>query len=267
MRKVPFTKATACGNDFLIVERESCPAGADQKALTVQMCDRHDGIGADGVEWISDIALKSRQLKADLINSDGSPAEISGNGTRCVAAWYVDRHPEVTSVNVQTGAGLKTCSLVSKNTDHVEFEMAMGRPVTVDERTVAGQNGVTVDLGNPHFVLIVGSFNFNWQELAGRLQADTGAFPKGTNVEFVRLLNQHTLEARFFERGAGETRSSGTGSCASAIAAVFSRLCHSPVTVNAPGGAQIVRIEDQTYLRGQARLICAGEFSISGEKL
>jgi diaminopimelate epimerase len=170
----------------------------------------------------------------------------------------------VQSVWVETGAGGKECKLLAYSEDSFEFEMAMGRPRDVHERTVGGQSGVSVDFGNPHFVLFVGSFNFDWQGLAARLQSDTGAFPNGTNVEFVRVVDRHIVEARFFERGAGQTRSSGTGSCASAMAAVFSRLCSSPVTVKAEGGAQVVRIEDQTYLRGPARIICTGEFSISG---
>jgi diaminopimelate epimerase len=143
--------------------------------------------------------------------------------------------------------------------------MAMGRARSIEERTVDGQNGIAIGLGNPHFVLFVGSFNFGWQELGARLQADKEAFPTGTNVEFVRTIDRHTVEARFFERGAGETRSSGTGSCASALASIFARRCTSPVTVIASGGAQTVRSEDQLYLRGEARLICKGEFSISGE--
>ena len=265
MSGVRFTKAVGCGNDFLIVERADVPSGIELKKITQQMCDRHNGVGADGIEWVSDMDSSGVNVAAHLINSDGSDAEISGNGTRCVAAWYAARggNPSNT-VRIRTGAGIKECHLLSRADDHFEFEMAIGRPTQVEERKVGGQSGVMVDYGNPHFVLFVGSFNFDWQQQAERLQADTGAFPKGTNVEFVRVLNQHTVEARFFERGAGETLSSGTGSCASAMASVFSRFCSSPVTVSAPGGAQVVRIEEQTYLRGPAQLICTGEFSISG---
>jgi diaminopimelate epimerase len=262
MAGLRFTKAVGCGNDFLIVERNDVPNGVDIGRLTVQMCDRHNGVGADGIEWVSEAG---GQLSADLINCDGSVAELSGNGTRCVAAWYAANGKMTGNVvRIQTGAGVKECHLLTRAEDRFEFEMAIGRPQKVDERAVAGQSGVMVDYGNPHFVLFVGSFNFDWQAQAARLQADTGAFPRGTNVEFVRILNQHTIEARFYERGAGETLSSGTGSCAAAMASVFSRFCSSPVTVSAPGGAQVVRIEDQTYLRGPARLICTGTFSILG---
>jgi diaminopimelate epimerase len=264
MPTIPFVKASACGNDFLIVERDACPAGFSPRQVTIDMCDRYNGIGADGVEWIS-YGMAGVDLKADLINSDGSEAEISGNGTRCVAAWFLSDNKEFSgSVRIETGAGVKECRLISHSDLRFDFEMAMGRARAIEERTVGSQSGVAVDLGNPHFVLVVGSFNFDWQGLAARLQADTGAFPAGTNIEFVRSLDRHTVEARFFERGAGETRSSGTGSCAVALASIFGRLCASPVTVIAPGGAQTVRSEDQLYLRGEARLICTGEFSISG---
>jgi len=264
MLSVPFTKASASGNDFLVVAREDCPPDVSLHQLTISMCDRYNGVGADGVEWVSYGTNTDADLKADLINSDGSEAEISGNGTRCAAAWYLSQKKGVSTVRIATGAGVKECKLLSHSDFRYEFEMAMGRARAIEERTVGGQSGIAIDLGNPHFVLFVGSFNFGWQELAARLQADTGAFPAGTNVEFVRAIDQHTVESRFFERGAGETRSSGTGSCASALAAIFGRMCTSPLTVIAPGGAQTVRSEDQLYLRGEARLICTGQFSISG---
>jgi diaminopimelate epimerase len=264
MPTVPFTKATACGNDFLIVEREAAPRNADLRKLTIEMCERNDGIGADGVEWISRPDSSAAHVVAALINSDGSAAEISGNGTRCVAAWYMS-FPGTGSepVLIETGAGIKECRLISRTGPRYDFEMAMGRAREIEDLTVAGQSGVAVDLGNPHFVLFVGSYHFDWQEQAARLQADTGAFPRGTNIEYVRVIDRHTVEARFYERGAGETRSSGTGSIASALAAIYSRLCDSPVTVSAPGGAQTVRSEDQVYLRGEARIICTGQYSIS----
>lgn len=264
MPTLPFTKATACGNDFLIVERDAAPRNADLRQLSIEMCERHNGIGADGVEWVSRPNASGAHIVASLINSDGSAAEISGNGTRCVAAWYLS-FPSTghEPVLVETGAGLKECRIISRAGPRYEFEMAMGRAQEIEDMTVHGQSGVYVDLGNPHFVLFVGSYQFDWQEQAARIQADTGSFSRSTNVEFVHVIDRHTLEARFYERGAGETRSSGTGSIASAMAAIYSRMCDSPVTVVAPGGSQIVRSEDQIYLRGDARIICTGEFSIS----
>jgi len=257
---IPFLKASACGNDFILIDGMHAPA--DLAAFTRRVCDRHDGIGADGVEWL--FPAEDADVRALLFNADGTEAEISGNGTRCVAAWYLSFPSTGTEpVLIETGAGIKECRLISRAGPRYEFEMALGHAREIEDLTVHDQSGVYVDLGNPHFVLFVGSYEFNWQEQAARIQADTGSFPRGTNVEFVHVIDRHTVEARFFERGAGETRSSGTGSTASALAAIYSRMGDSPVTVIAPGGAQIVRSEDQVFLRGEARIICTGQFSIS----
>src|SRR5271170_6564110 len=107
--RIPFTKASACGNDFLLVE--GAHTSGDLSALTRRMCDRHRGVGADGVEWL--FPDSEADVRARLINADGSEAEISGNGTRCVAAEICSRQDK-TEVVVRTGAGLKTCLLTRK---------------------------------------------------------------------------------------------------------------------------------------------------------
>lgn len=265
MRSIPFTKAGAGGNDFLIVEKTACPPGTDLRSLAVQMCDRHEGIGADGVEFISASAAPDADVVADLINSDGSLAEISGNGTRCVAAWYVSRPGAATTVvRVRTGAGIKECRLLTRSLTKYGFDINMGRARAVDDKTVDGIHGVAIDMGNPHFVVFRDNFDFDWRGLALSLQSNKEAFPAGVNVEIARVHDRHTVEVRLYERGVGETRSSGTGSCSVALAAIFSRVCDSPVKVKSAGGAQTVRSEDQLYLQGDARLICNGDFSISG---
>ena len=106
---IPFTKASACGNDFLIVD--GAHASGDLAALTRRLCDRHNGVGADGVEWLFPDA--EVDVMARLINADGSEAEISGNGTRCVAAEICSRENK-TEVVIRTGAGLKTCRLTAR---------------------------------------------------------------------------------------------------------------------------------------------------------
>ena len=103
--KIPFVKANACGNDFLIIEAALAPL--DIADFSRRICDRHTGVGADGVEWLSPVA--GADIQARLINADGSEAEISGNGTRCVAAYLCSRQP-LGKVIVATGAGPKTCS-------------------------------------------------------------------------------------------------------------------------------------------------------------
>src|ERR1700742_4300700 len=120
MASIPFVKATACGNDFLIIDIAHAPS--DIQAFTRRICDRHNGVGADGVEWFHPAA--DADLGVRLLNADGSEAEISGNGTRCVAAWYCAQNNR-RSVVVRTGAGLKTCDLISGSDNTFEFRSSM----------------------------------------------------------------------------------------------------------------------------------------------
>ncbi|MGA2456269.1 MAG: diaminopimelate epimerase [Terriglobales bacterium] len=266
--RIPFTKASACGNDFLIVE--GVYAFGDLSALSRRLCDRHRGVGADGVEWLFPDADADARLR--LFNADGSEAEISGNGTRCVAAEICSR-TDKTEVVVRTGAGLKTCRLVGpqggQQGSTFEFEAEMGQPEVGGElpiETTAGRTvGTKVSMGNPHYVIFVENFQDGWQRQAALIGTQP-QFPQGTNVEYVVVRRKNKganeIEIRLFERGVGETQSSGTGSCASAVAAIASGRVAPPVTVIAPGGAQTVRWKDQVYLRGPATLVCRGEFFI-----
>lgn len=258
---IHFAKASACGNDFLMIP--AAEAAGDLSALTRRLCDRHNGIGADGVEWLS--PDDEADVRVRLINADGSEAEISGNGTRCVAAEICAQSGK-SEVVIRTGAGLKTCRLMNRRSAVFEFDAAMGAAAVGGELAIACDSvravGTRVSMGNPHFVILAGSFPEDWQEQAARIQSQQGHFPDGTNVEYAVVRGPNEIEIRLFERGVGETKSSGTGSCASAIAAIVSGLVTSPVTVVAPGGAQTVRWEDQVYLRGPATLICRGEFFI-----
>jgi diaminopimelate epimerase len=258
--KIPFTKATACGNDFLIVD--GAYAVGDISVLSRRLCDRHRGIGADGVEWL--FPDPNADVMARLINADGSEAEISGNGTRCVAAEICSREGKA-EIMVSTGAGLKTCRLIAQKGSTFEFEAEMGKPEVGEELSIQTPEvqavGTRVSMGNPHFVIFVKAFPEDWQEKATPIGKQP-QFPQGTNVEYVVVRSRNEIEIRLFERGVGETQSSGTGSCASAVAAIASGRVASPVTVVAPGGPQIVRWEDQVYLRGPATIICRGEFFI-----
>ena len=256
MNAVPFLKAVACGNDFLIIEERFAPQ--DIHGFTQLICDRHNGIGADGVEWVSP-GKGEYDVAARLINADGSEAEVSGNGTRCVAAHAVTaetKHP----IRVLTGAGIKTCALVSRAGNRYEFEMNMGQPVINGEMQVAGATGWSLSMGNPQFVVFGASLDVDWQGQGVAIQG-SGRFAQGVNVDFVQVIDRHCVAARFFERGAGATQSSGTGSCASAVAAIHAGLASSPVEVQAPGGSQTVRWDGgDVFLRGTADIIARGEY-------
>ncbi len=258
MVTIPFTKAHACGNDFLLIDGKHAPK--DLKALTVKICDRHIGVGADGVEWI--FSDPQADARARLFNADGSEAEISGNGTRCVAA-YLLQQKKSDSVTIRTGAGIKSCSLIAREGNRFEFETGMGEPQVGDPFSIkmafGEQVGVPVSMGNPHFVLFVDEFAPGWQAEASEIEHHHD-FKFGTNVELVRVENKGQIDIVIFERGVGETRSSGTGSCASAVAAIATGRAESPLRVKSPGGAQTVRWDGQVFLTGPAEIVAHGEF-------
>ncbi len=258
---IPFAKASACGNDFLIIDGEHAPA--DLSGFTRLICDRHLGVGADGVEWL--YPAPDADIRAHLLNADGSDAEISGNGTRCVAAWLHatgNRHQRLV---IRTGAGLKTCTLTRFEGMEYEFETEMGEPEVGDPLSIKlafGEvTGIPISMGNPQFVVFVDEFLPGWQAEAAEI-GQHHDFKHGTNVELVRVRDRSNIEIRIFERGVGETMSSGTGSSASAVAAIASGRADSPLRVHAPGGTQMVTWHQQLLLRGPARLLYRGEFFV-----
>lgn len=258
-RTIPFVKASACGNDFLLIDGALAPE--DVAAFTRRICDRHDGVGADGVEWM--FPHFSADLEIRLVNADGSGAEISGNGTRCAAAYFCSEHGKE-RISILTGAGLKICQLTARLNSDYEFEIEMGDAIVENELALTVGNrevrGIPVSMGNPHYVVFVPDFPQDWQARAAEIQRSS-YFQRGVNIEVVAVRGRHDVNVRFFERGVGETRSSGTGSCASVAAAIAAGHADSPVKVHAPGGTQTVRREaSKLFLRGPARLVGRGEF-------
>ncbi|MGC1448643.1 MAG: diaminopimelate epimerase [Candidatus Sulfotelmatobacter sp.] len=262
VRTIPFVKASANGNDFLLIDGALAPS--DIAAFTRRICHRHDGVGADGVEWM--LPHFTADVEIRLINADGSSAEISGNGTRCVAA-YVCAQLGKERISILTGAGTKFCQLTSRRDSEYEFEIEMGEAVVENELVLKigarEVRGIPVSMGNPHFVTFVPEFAADWQTHAAEIQ-QSSHFPQGVNVELVVVDGKNDVRACFYERGVGETLSSGTGSCASAVAAIAAGGGASPVKVHAPGGIQTVRTNgNKVSLRGSARLLCRGEFFLS----
>ena len=269
---IPFTKAHACGNDFLIVT-QGAAHGADWASLTQRLCARNTGVGADGIEFFTWTGPNSGRIR--LHNADGSIAEISGNGTRCVAAWMAEDlgSQPGDKLYIETGAGLRVCHVNAVSTAGaftVEVTTGMGVPflaprtiALADGRAIAG---VEVSTGNPHFVIVVDNAEFSvaeesWAEIGEEICVHPN-FPHQTNVEFVRVLSPEKIEIRIFERGVGPTMSSGTGSSASATAALAFNGCLSPLTVVTPGGTQTVTWDGpgtEVRLTGPAALIARGE--------
>jgi diaminopimelate epimerase len=219
-------------------------------------------VGADGVEWV--LPGENADLQIRLLNADGSEAEISGNGTRCVAAWYCAENSR-DAVVIRTGAGLKTCELKTRDANRFEFRSSMGTPTVDGQLTIklAGGEivGTRVSMGNPHYVVFVSKFEPRWQTIARQISKHP-EFKQDMNVEFVRVVAANEIEVRFFERGVGETMSSGTGSCAAAVASIHSGRVKSPVRVDAVGGMQTVEWNKDVFLTGPATLLCRGEFFV-----
>ncbi|HKN21756.1 MAG TPA: diaminopimelate epimerase [Terracidiphilus sp.] len=269
---IPFTKAHACGNDFLIVE-EDAAKNLDCAELTRRLCQRNTGIGADGIEFFKWAGPNTGRIR--LYNADGSVAEISGNGTRCVAAWMAETlgsHAE-DKLEILTDVGPRICRIDSVHTGDVfsvDVTTGMGVPRFVPHtlKLLDGAEivGVEVVIGNPHFVILVDNAAFtvagkSWQAIGAEICTHRD-FLHQTNVEFVSIVNESKIEIRIFERGVGPTTSSGTGSAASATAALALRRCVSPLTVVAPGGAQTIAWNgpgEELFLTGSATLIARGE--------
>jgi diaminopimelate epimerase len=259
---IPFLKAHGASNDFLLTWRHQLPDDAgDLAAAASAICDRYTGIGADGWLLVSRGTGVGEDASIELWNSDGSRSEISGNGTRCAAALLVEEQVAGNLVRIATGAGIKQLSLLERRGRRFSFEMNMGAAAIEElHATLDGRDCVILNVGNPQCVFFVENFDFEWRALGARVERHS-RFPKRTNVSFVRVADDHTLDVRFFERGAGETRSSGTGSTGAGAAAVARRLVAPPLRVLTPAGPLNLRWQDaDIMLTGPAEIIAAGDF-------
>jgi diaminopimelate epimerase len=261
--KIPFAKLHGAENDFLFTWADQI-GSADPMIVAQLICARMTGIGADG--WML-VWREAKGLRTRLFNADGSEAEISGNGTRCAAAFALrEGCTEGPEVVITTGAGSKTLRLLSKTTDKFLFEMEMGLP-REEERyaklELAGRSweATLVNVGNPQCALFVDQVPADWVVVAREAEGHK-RFPRRTNVSIVRVIDRHTIEALFYERGAGETRSSGTGSTGAAVAAILRGKVQSPVEIRTPGGALHLKWDDSVYLTGPAEFIGEGNYFV-----
>ena len=252
-----FTKMHGVGNDFIIFAPEEV-AGRDLPDLARRACDRHFGVGADGilVPDYSEVA----DLKMVYFNSDGSSSEMCGNGIRCLARYAKDRElVGGNALRVETGAGVKKVVLCGDGASLVD----MGPPAFDSELELHGFRFFRISMGNPHAVALLGSEEavgaLNLKEIGPPIENDP-LFPEKTNVEFVYVRGRREIRMRIWERGAGETLASGSGSCAAAVAAVRLGLAQSPVRVHLDGGA--VEIEwdgGPVYMNGPTAYVCEGD--------
>jgi diaminopimelate epimerase len=264
--RIPFTKAHGALNDFLLTWVAEAPAAELIERAAISICHRYSGVGADG--WLLVTPPSDAEPAAiRLFNSDGSEPEISGNGTRCAAAFLTDAGLVDKEIPIRTGAGLKQLRLIGRDGRRFSFEMNMGTP-----RIGAGDLHFTLpvsgterectilEVGNPQCVFFVDDFHFDWKGLGAEVERHSH-FPNRTNVSFVKVLDRHTIDARFFERGAGFTMSSGTGSTGAFFASVARGLLDSRATVQTLAGPLAFRIEGvEVLMQGPAAIVAAGEY-------
>ncbi len=276
MPSLPFTKLHGAGNDFIVVERRELErSGVPEErtsGLAKRICDRRFGVGADGLEVVGSSKVPGAITKAQLWNSDGSEAEISGNGTRCVAAYLTAIHRAPARFVIETGSGPREVQLMRRAPPDFEFRMRSAPDACriVDDELwldLAGSRYLVtaVDVGNPQCVHLVESLDFDWMKLGSAMERHPH-FPDGSNVSFVALhsgAGQGTaLEVRFWERGAGATLSSGTGSLGAAVAARHHGWIDDNAVIRTEGGSMNVDWGDGIRLTGPACLVACGTYEL-----
>lgn len=250
-------KSHAYGNDFLLAEEPSTPL--DAAGLARAVCERHRGVGADGLILYRPT---SRGASMRLLNADGSYSEISGNGIRCLVALLASRAPGNTQFVIETDAGPKTLTVIGRNGRHVTVRAAMGPPERIERVTLTGLETcqvTTLRVGNPQCVMLVNAADLTEANLHryGPFLTSHPHFPAGTNVELASVAAPDRVDILIWERGVGPTEASGTGACAAAVAAAAHGGAARDVFVHSPGGVQRVEwLEDGIYLTGSAELIC-----------
>ena len=287
-----FTKFQGYGNDYLVLaEEEVRGAGLSLEAgvlsrLVRRLCDRHFGVGSDGVALVHPLSEADADFRVRIFNPDGSEAAMSGNGTRCAAAsLHFEGCWTQETLRLSTRAGVKLYRLraADRQSGRYRFEAEIGKPLfssaSIPMQTAEPFDSVcdyplplseaetvsvtALQMCNPNCCLFVEDFeSFDWRRV-GRLVETHAQFPERTNVEFIRVRSPREIEVRVWERGVGETLSSGTGACASAVAACFNNLTGREVAVEMPGGRLGVvwrERDDEVLLTGEAEAVYRGEW-------
>ena len=266
-RSMNLIKAHAFGNDFLLMDERDVPDRNDEPSLARAVCSRHRGIGADGLLLFTLDSSRPGHGSMRLLNADGSPSEISGNGLRCLAAW-IARTAGASEIVIETDAGQKTLELLNQEDGRYTFRAAMGHPADIAlEQIVVGTQpieAVTLRVGNPQCVVLGEVTETRLHSLAAALAVHP-RFPAGTNVELATVERPDHVRILIWERGVGPTEASGTGACAAAVAAMEYGGATRDVRVESPGGSQ--RVEWKAaglFLTGWAEIVATVRWIAGG---
>ena len=273
-----FEKMHGLGNDFILMD-EIDPSRFDLEELAINLCDRHQGIGADGIILI--LPSEVADVRMRIINSDGSEANMCGNGIRCFAKYVYDNQINTArSFTIETGAGIMIPELIIEDEKVLAVKVNMGSPnlersaipmtgaagtVINEPINVSGKEYTITSMlmGVPHTVVFVENLNDIDIVTIGRQIEKNPIFPKGTNVNFVEVINDHEIRMRTWERGAGSTLACGTGSCASAVASCLNGKTGKFVTIHLTLGDLLIEwIDGIVFMTGSANHVFSGEVSI-----
>lgn len=284
---IEFCKFEGFGNDYLVLSADDLHDVGTLGEFAIKICDRNFGAGGDGIAIWEKLDIEGADFSVRIINPDGSEADFSGNGTRCAVAYlYYDNIWREDSLKLATKSGIKNYRLIDESTPgHYWFMAEIGQPkfntndvpFTADgelteakdyplETSVGPVLMTAVNIGNPVCVIFVDEFtDYDWRALGKEIETHT-QFPARTNVVFVKPVDEENVEVRIWERGAGETSSSGTCSTAAAVAAAYTGRSGREVSVHAPGGTTEVtwRDDGELLLKGRADLVFSGEYNFTG---
>lgn len=276
---IDFVKMEGLGNDYVYID---CTRFDDDRISEIskmakKISDRHFGIGADGIILIckSNVA----DFKMRMFNSDGSEAEMCGNGVRCVAKFVFDNGlTDKKQVNIETLAGIKKIDLFIENGKVVLATVNMGRPIFEPKEipVISNENPVknlklraedrefvftAVSMGNPHAVTVIDNVdNFEIEKYGPILECNE-KFPKKANIEFIQIVDRTHIKMRVWERGSGETLACGTGACAVCVSAILNNLVEkdAEIEVKLLGGTLKIRWADYVYMTGPAKTVFSGK--------
>lgn len=266
---LPFEKMHGLGNDFIMLERRHLPNDTDDKVLAKLLCDRHFGIGADGIIIVDFPNSKDTDFIWDYYNSDGSEAEMCGNGMRCFAKYVFERgFTDESSFTVLTKAGIIKPTIESDGS--VTVNMGMPKlPVNLKDEIIIETNKVIytyIEVGNPHCVIFmehdINDKDFNF--LGPRIEKHS-QFLNGVNVEFANVINKNEIRVKVWERGSGPTLACGTGACAVLLAANINNLANAEAKIRLPGGLLNVRWDktvNNVFINGPATFLYTGQFTL-----
>ncbi|HLN98688.1 MAG TPA: diaminopimelate epimerase [Pyrinomonadaceae bacterium] len=286
-----FTKFHGFGNDYIVIESSQLALGGlttreNISEFARRICNRHYGAGADGIAVVSSTDVAAADFHVRIFNPDGSEASLSGNGTRCAAAYlYYKQLWSAAELRLNTRAGVKLYTLLEHPAPgRYIFDSELGRPrfdsrsipMTTDgllDKVMNYQLGVNGDsfavtalqMGNPNCCIFVNDFDaIDWRKIGRKIETHE-RFPERTNVVFVRVLDRNTIELRIWERGVGETEASGTCSCAAAVAAMIRGETERTVAVLMPGGRAQIKWrgegdDGEVVITGSAEVIYEGDW-------